>query len=257
MKRNKLIIIINFILATPIFLLANNTIYQAGTITALTNGQYDSSITIKELKDKGSFGLGTVEGAKGEMMIYDGKAFLSDISGKAIPLNESITIPYASAFNFSNSNISSHYEDLTIPKILTLIKTKLYGTNYFYIFKITGVFSEIHARTIPPAKKGVTLSKWIAEKQKFHDLKMVKGTMIGIYSPAYLSNVTVPGFHFHFITADQSHVYHVYSFKAKKVEAKMEKVNNFEFMLPNTKEYQKNKIKLVSRETLSKMEESN
>lgn len=37
----------------------------------------------------------------------------------------------------------------------------------------------------------------------------------------------------------------------------MEKVNNFEFMLPNTKEYQENKIKLVSRETLSKMEESN
>ena len=86
---------------------------------------------------------------------------------------------------------------------------------------------------------------------------MVKGTMIGIYSPAYLSNITVPGFHLHFITADQSHVYHVYSFKAKQIEAKMEKVNNFELMLPNTKEYQKNKIKLVSQETLSKMEKSN
>lgn len=157
-------------------MLANNTIYQAGTIIALTNGQYDRSITIKELKDKGSFGLGTVEGAKGEMMIYDGKIFLSDISDNVIPLNESITMPYASAFNFSNYNINSHYEDLITPKILTLIKTKLYGTNYFYILK-----SKVCARTIPPAKKGVTLSKWIAEKQKFHDLKMVKETMIGIY----------------------------------------------------------------------------
>lgn len=121
--------------------------------------------------------------------------------------------------------------------------------------EIKGKFSKIHARTIPPAKKGYTLSQWIAKNQKFHDLKNVEGTMIGIYSPKYLSNIAVPGFHFHFITKDLSHVYHVYSFESAQVNTQIEKMNNFTIMLPDTKEYQNATIETFSHDTISKMEE--
>jgi acetolactate decarboxylase len=238
------------------FIYASDTIYQAGTITALTNGQYDSDTTLKSLIAKGKYGLGTIQGAQGEMIVFNGKAYLSDISGKAVPLKDSVTIPFADFFNFSNPQINTKGKDLTAEKVLNIINHDLSGGNYFYIIKITGKFQKIHARTIPPAKKGITLSQWIAKKQKLHDLKDVEGSMIGIYSPKYLSSVAVPGFHFHFISKDKSHVYHVYGFETADVHYKIEKVNNFSIILPNTKEYQTSQITSVDQKTLSKMEES-
>ncbi|API86459.1 acetolactate decarboxylase [Francisella uliginis] len=251
----KKIILSLTLLITSNHLFAFNTIYQAGNITSLTRSIYSSDITLKNLESKGQYGLGTIQGAKGEMIIFKGKAYLSDVSGKAIPLKNDITVPFADVFSFSKPQINSNYNDLTIPKVLSIIKDKLYGDNYFYIIKIKGKFSKIHARTIPPAKKGYTLSQWIAENQKFHDLKNVEGTMIGIYSPKYLSSIAVPGFHFHFITKNLSHVYHVYSFKSAQVNAQIEKMNNFTIMLPDTKEYQNATIETFSHDTISKMEE--
>lgn len=189
------------------------------------------------------------------MIIFKGKAYLSDISGKAVPLKGNTTVPFADVFSFSKPQVNSTYSDLTIEKILSIIKHKHYGDNYFYIIKITGKFSKINARTIPPAKKGYTLSQWITKNQKFHDLKNVEGTMTGIYSPKYLASVAVPGFHFHFITKDLSHVYHVYSFKSAQVNVQIEKINNFQIILPDTKEYQKANIQTFSHDTISKMEE--
>ncbi|MFC4891437.1 acetolactate decarboxylase [Pseudofrancisella aestuarii] len=251
-------VLLTFILIFPLVILAhNNQVYQAGTITALTNGQYDASITLKELEKKGKFGLGTIDGAKGEMIIFDGKAYLSDITGQAVPLKDNITVPFADVFSFKKPNINTDYENLSSEKILDdIINKKLSGPNYFYIFKITGKFSNIHARTIPPAKKGILLSDWIKDNQKFHDLKNVEGTLIGIYSPKYLSTITVPGFHLHFINKNKSEVYHVYSFDTKKVNLEVEKINDFTIMLPNTKEYKDGKINDISHNTISKMEES-
>ncbi|QIW09826.1 acetolactate decarboxylase [Francisella sp. LA112445] len=250
----KLLLILG-LLTISNYLFASNIIYQAGTITSLTNGIYSSDTSLKDLESKGQYGLGTIEGAKGEMIIFKDKAYLSDISGKAIPLKGNITVPFADVFSFSKPQISTNYNSLTISKILSIIKNKLYGDNYFYIIKITGKFSKIHARTIPPAQKGYTLSQWITKNQKFHDLKNVEGTLIGIYSPKYLSSVAVPGFHFHFITKDNSHVYHVYSFQSAQVNAQIEKVNNFQIILPDTKKYQNTNIENFSHDTISKMEE--
>ncbi|MED7820172.1 MULTISPECIES: acetolactate decarboxylase [unclassified Francisella] len=251
----KIILLIITLLITSSYLFASNTIYQAGTITSLTSGIYSSNTSLKDLESKGQYGLGTIAGAKGEMIIFKDKAYLSDISGKAVPLNENITVPFADVFSFSKPQINSSYNNLTIPEITSIIKHKLYGDNYFYIIKISGKFSKIHARTIPPAKKGYTLSEWIAKNQKFHDLENVDGTLIGIYSPKYLASIAVPGFHFHFITKDHSHVYHVYSFESAQVNIQIEKINNFQFILPDTKEYQKATIDNFSHETISKMEE--
>lgn len=251
-------ILLAFTLIFPLTVIAdNNQVYQAGTITALTNGQYDASITLKQLEEKGKYGLGTIDGAKGEMIIFNGKAYLSDISGKAVPLKDDITVPFADVFSFKNPDLNTSYENLSSEKILDdIINEKLSGPNYFYIFKITGKFSNIHARTIPPAKKGILLSDWIKENQRFHDLKDVEGTLIGIYSPKYLSTIAVPGFHFHFINKDKTEVYHVYNFDTAKVNLEVEKINNFTIMLPNTKEYQNGKITDISHDTISKMEES-
>ncbi|WP_150468560.1 acetolactate decarboxylase [Francisella sp. SYW-9] len=249
------IILLLALLITSNYLFASGTIYQAGNITSLTRGVYSSDISLKDLERKGQYGLGTIEGAKGEMVIFKGKAYLSDIRGKAVPLKGNITVPFADVFSFSKPQINSNYNDLTISKVLSTIKDKLHGDNYFYIIKIKGKFSKIHARTIPPAQKGYTLSQWVSKNQKFHDLKNVEGTLIGVYSPKYLSSIAVPGFHFHFITKDLSHVYHVYSFKSAQVNVQIEKINNFTMLLPNSKQYQKTNIETFSHSTISKMEE--
>ncbi len=231
-------------------------VFQAGTITSLSDGVYDGSMTLGTLVKKGAYGLGTVQGAKGEMIIYKGKGYLSDINGNAVRLKPDTKTPFADVFNFDKPQLNKKLKGVTPTEINNLIQQKLSGENYFYIFKITGKFAHIKARTIPPVKEDATLGKWIAQNQKKHDLNDIKGTIIGIYSPSYLSSVAVPGFHFHFITKNLKKVYHVYDFKTDKVHFEAEKVQNFEFSLPESKAYQNKKISGLSAASLNKMEHS-
>ena len=51
------------------------TIYQVSLLQGLTLGDYNGSVSVKELKEKGDTGIGTFEGVNGELIMVDGTVY--------------------------------------------------------------------------------------------------------------------------------------------------------------------------------------
>ena len=47
------------------------TIYQVSLLQGLTLGDYNGSVSVKQLKQKGDTGIGTFEGVNGELIMVD------------------------------------------------------------------------------------------------------------------------------------------------------------------------------------------
>ena len=54
---------------------AGDTLFQYSTIDALLAGVYDGEMTMEALRHKGDFGLGTLNGLDGELVVLDGTAY--------------------------------------------------------------------------------------------------------------------------------------------------------------------------------------
>lgn len=52
-------------------------LFQHNTLAALMSGLYEGTLTIGELLKKGNFGIGTLSGINGELIVLDGKAYIA------------------------------------------------------------------------------------------------------------------------------------------------------------------------------------
>ena len=53
---------------------AGDTVFQFSTIDALLAGLYDGEMSLQDLKYQGDFGLGTLNGLDGELVLQIGRA---------------------------------------------------------------------------------------------------------------------------------------------------------------------------------------
>ena len=72
----------------------NDNIYQYGTMQKFLDRNFDGTLTIKELKKHGDFGLGTYNGVNGEMVVSEGKVYRILPSGKPLEVDETELSPY-------------------------------------------------------------------------------------------------------------------------------------------------------------------
>lgn len=73
--------------------LQRHTGFQVSTFAALKVGVYEGAATIAELKPHGNFGLGTLEGLDGELVILDGKFYQIKGDGVAYPVTDNSKTP--------------------------------------------------------------------------------------------------------------------------------------------------------------------
>src|SRR5215469_10710904 len=57
--------------------------YQVATISSLLAGGYEGDTTVGEMLRHGDFGLGTFNGADGEMIVLDGRVYRGTTDGRA------------------------------------------------------------------------------------------------------------------------------------------------------------------------------
>src|SRR5690349_3576264 len=79
--------------------ISSPTIYQSGLLLNLANGILDGSTFLSSLLQRANFGLGTIQGGEGELIILDGKAYLGGSDGKARLIPNNILTPFAMAVN--------------------------------------------------------------------------------------------------------------------------------------------------------------
>lgn len=216
---------------------SQSTIYTYSTIDALLTGAYDGNLTIGELKNQGNFGLGTYNRLDGEMVLLNGKPYHVHADGKIEIDSNSAKTPLAYVTDFSDAN-SIHFDFLNnlteLSQIEKAIDSKLPNPNYFYAIKIEGKFRTVVTRAIAAQNKPYRPMAELVKTQSVFTAKDVEGTLIGFKSPGFSKGVSVPGYHWHFISKDEKFGGHVLKADLKEGDSKIQTLTKMKLDMPDT-----------------------
>lgn len=199
--------------------LAATPIVQVGTLIGLMNAQYEGSSSFSMLAESGDFGLGTIDNIAGEMTLIDGEFHVTyDNEGNTRVVAGDEKTPFAMVLPFT---VAEKVEfDLTDVTDIASFEAKLEhyildemqgGDNLFYVFRVDGHFAHLVARSMTPPEHPIPpLPDAVTQYQGINEYTELDGSLIIFKSPEFISPVSAPGFHIHFINDERSKSGHVY-----------------------------------------------
>ncbi|MEE9452261.1 MAG: acetolactate decarboxylase [Gammaproteobacteria bacterium] len=216
---------------------AGGTIYQAGTLIGLMNSHYDGTTTLADLAEKGDFGIGTINGLDGEMVVLDGDFYLSykkDGSVKIIDGSNETPFTMVVDFNPDQEVVLKDIADLG--QLEKALDQHLASENLFYAIKVTGKFTELMSRSQANPDRPYQLGG-DHEGEVVNTYSDIEGTLVIFKSPAFASPMTAPGYHLHFISEDRKKVGHVFDVKFDEASADIQQINDFSLLLPENEAF--------------------
>lgn len=219
---------------------AEPALYVYSTIDALLAGAYDGDLTVKELSQKGDFGLGTYNHLDGEMVVLDGVNYhvRADGSVKVADPTDKVPLAYVLPFKPTNSlDVGEALAGKPLAEIEAYLDARLPSKNLFYALQISGQFASMTTRAIAPQVRPYRPLAEVSKTQVLFKREAIKGTMVGIRSPAFSKGISVPGWHWHFISDDKSYGGHVLAAGLQNGLIKFAAVSHFDVDLPKTDDF--------------------
>ncbi len=180
-----------------------DVLFQVSNMNAIFRGVYDGEMTYGELKRRGDFGIGTFNALDGELFALGGKFYRIKADGIAYPVDDSMKTPFAVVTFFEPDKSVLLDKTSDYKQLQQYLDNLLPAKDIFYAIKIEGTFGYIKARNIPGQSKPYPKFSEVVKNQLIFEFHNVEGTMVGFWCPAYLEEINVPGYHFHFITKDR------------------------------------------------------
>jgi len=97
--------------------------------------------------------------------------------------------------------------------------------------RIDGFFPSVKTRAIPKQSPPYAPLAEVARHQVVVTFSG-EGTLVGYYSPPFVKGVNVPGFHWHFLTADRARGGHVLDCSLKPATALLDELRTLTVRLP-------------------------
>jgi acetolactate decarboxylase len=107
----------------------------------------------------------------------------------------------------------------------------------------------VKTRVMKPVPKGTGLKKAASGQQEFR-FEELRGTLVGIWSPAFAASFSVPGYHFHFLSEDRQSGGHVLDCQASEVEIDGCAMTEMHVSLPETEDFLKADLTRDPQDTL-------
>ncbi len=243
MTKYKHVLMISVILAS-VFLAtasaedhANDTLFQASTISALMSGVFDGTMTFKDLGEHGDFGLGTVDRLDGEMVDLDGHFYQVKSDGIAYTVNDSMKTPFAEVTFFEPDETMHLNGTSNLTMLQKYLESRPPTKNMFYAIRIDGTFDYVKTRSVPAQSKPYPTLTEALKGQKIFEFHNQSGTVVGFWCPDYVKGVNVAGYHFHFLTANRTAGGHLLDLKLENASIKIDKTSEFFMELPDENEF--------------------
>lgn len=212
-------------------------LFQTSTINALLEGIYDGDVTFEELRKCGDFGLGTVNGLDGELVVLDGKFYQVRSDGIVNPIDNSMKTPFAVVtFHEADKTVMVN-KSLNLEQFESYLNSILPSQNIFYAIRIDGTFRYIKVRSVPRQERPYQRLVDIVKNQptfEFHDMR---GTIVAFWLPEYINGINVPGYHFHFLTEDRKSGGHLLSVITGDIRIQIDYTSEIHMVLPESKEF--------------------
>lgn len=231
-------------------------LFQTSTIQALGLGLYDGDMTFGDVLKHGNFGLGTCQSLDGEVVILGGKAYQVRSDGDVFEVPNSAKTPFAMVTPFEADRTLRVDKPLDLSALQQWLNSVLPTPNIPYAIEIIGTFSSIRTRSVPAQKEPFPPLAEAVKHQNEFTFNNVNGTMVGFRMPDFLGQVNVPGFHFHFLTADRKHGGHVLKVETKNVIVQIQYIRNFQLNLPDLSSFDKADFSADQSASLQKAEKA-
>lgn len=187
----------------------HDTLYQVSTINALLQSVYDGITPISEVRKHGDTAIGTIDGLDGELIGVDGDYYVIRSDGVAYPLEDSTTTPFVTA-TFFEPDFTIHAEHTAnISQFEAQLEGGLLSANMVYAIRIDGPFDYVRTRSVPKQSRPYPKLAEVVKEQTEFEFNNTSGTIVGFWSPAFVSGLNVPGYHIHFLTDDRTAGGHV------------------------------------------------
>jgi acetolactate decarboxylase len=118
-----------------------------------------------------------------------------------------------------------------------IIDRKLPTKNIFYAVRIDGVFEYLKVRSVPAQTKPYRPLAEAVKGQTVFEHKKIAGTLVGFRSPAFTGKIDVPGYHFHFLSADKSCGGHVLDLRFNGLAVRLDKCSALTLIFPENGDY--------------------
>jgi acetolactate decarboxylase len=214
-----------------------STLYTYSTIDALLAGTYDGDLTIRELATRGDFGIGTYNRLDGEMAALDGVFYHARADGSVVIAGPQEKTPLAYVTWFHPTRTIKSEAVLPLPELEKWLDERLQNFNLFYAIRIDGVFRDVSVRAIAPQDKPYKAMAEVVKTQSIHDYPTTRGILIGIRSPAFSKGISVPGYHWHYLTEDRRHGGHVLKLTLAEGSAQVATIWKVDLQLPRNEAF--------------------
>ncbi|MBN1774987.1 MAG: acetolactate decarboxylase [Clostridiales bacterium] len=207
-------------------------LYQVSTINALLAGYYDGQVSIEKLKEYGDTGIGTFADLDGEMIVLDGIVYRAKYDGTVKKAGDAESTPFAAVTFFDEDQILKNAAFTDLESLKQILDNQIQNPNLFYTFKITGEFSLIEVRSVPPQEKPYPPLTEVVKDQPTFTYENVKGTLVGFWCPAYVAGINVSGYHLHFISEDTATGGHLLDAASLSATIRVDQTPTFQMTLP-------------------------
>ncbi len=210
-----------------------DVIYQYSTLDALLTGVYDGDVTYGELKQAGDFGLGTFHALDGEMIAVDNEVYQVTADGAARQVADDALSPFAVLTFFEADQTAELVEPVDCTQLGDYIDTLLPTTNIPFAIKVEGTFAALKSRSVPRQEKPYPPLAEVVATQPTFEFENIDGVMVGFRLPEYVGSANVPGYHWHFLTADRTAGGHVLECTTGRVDIGIDHSDAWTVQLPD------------------------
>jgi len=202
-------------------------VFQSSAFSVFEAGAFDGQISLGELKKHGDFGLGTLSGLDGEMVILNNEFFQIKSDGKAYLLKDGQKSPFAQVCFFEADKIFFPNWGLDYALLCGYIDKNIAAADVFYAVKVQGKFRAVKVRSVPIQDRPYPALKEALEKQKIFNYENIEGTLVGFRFPQYMEGVSVPKYHLHFIDKGKTKGGHLLDCSVNDVSVELDELNKF------------------------------
>lgn len=231
------------------------TLFTVGIGGGLIGGLYDGFYPYKSLKKHGNFGLGAPDKLDGELMIFQGKIYKTQHTGKTSLVDDRDLTSFSMVNFFHADKKFNPPAGMGKIALFHYLDSVLTNVNGMYAIHISGKFKAIKTRAFPPVKahQHTPLAEMLA-LQRFFEYKDCEGDLIGYRLPYFMDNTNISGYHFHFLSAQKDAGGHIIDFKTDKIVIEIEQLDSYTIQPPATKDFEHFDFKKNREEDIKSVE---
>ncbi len=209
------------------------TIYQVSSWGPFEEGDYTEVMSVDDLKELGTLGIGGYEDLNGELLELDGEVWQITHDGVVSQPSGDTGVCFATTVRFDPSLTLPCNETTSRDDLFAMINQSFPDHDTIYAYRIDGDFSRVEVRSIPPQTQPYPPLPDVIARQTIFPLSGVSGSVGGFWFPDWMQGVNAAGFHSHFLTSGHDAGGHLLNCTAENVTISIQPIHRFAMVLPD------------------------